>query len=829
MNRTFINSLFVSIIISLGSISATNYYVDKNASGNNNGSSWNDAWTSFSSINWGQINPGDILYISGGSSSKVYSEQLSVNASGTSGNNILITKGISPGHNGKVILDGGRSLSHNISLQGVKYVTVQYMTVRGSTGSGNVDIDGCTGLVIDSLDIYADSGHGGISIKTSSGVHLQRNYITTPANTSDQTDGIYSQKNTGKNYYHDNYIIISNSNSSPHCDGIQSYKDKDLDIYNNYVEQDNSKSSNAQGIYLTTPINGSTIRFWNNIVNHGQSNSNGLAVRNLGSTGITVSMIGNTVYGETGSDHSIWMTEMTSAPTVKNNIIHFVGTTGTGISITGAGYNNTSYNLQSNTANVRGSNAITSDPLFTNPSNRDFTLLAGSPAIDAGTALGSPYNVDKNGSPRPLGNGWDMGAYENYSGPDVTPPQLQSATINNPTQIVLFFSESLDAQSAQDQNNYSIDNGISVLSAALSSNNRDVTLTTSEHSPNQQYTVTVNNVTDLAGNTIDPQANSAQYFFEVDTTPPQLFSAFAIVPTQVTLFFSEALDPQSAQNVSNYNINNGISIIDAVLNSNNTDVTLTTSAHDTNQTYTATVSNVTDLSGNVISPNNNSADYQLIILSGPVFPIDLFGTPESEKTVTFNLSLPGNMPDLLTYHMIAFDADHGGNDPPEGHAFINGNGPLELFPGATQANGDGQTNTFAFTLPSSWWVNGVNELRFVRLYSTGYRIDSAFISLDGSTDVKGEDNIPNDFTLDQNYPNPFNPTTNISFSLPVDSKVRLSVYNLLGEKIAELVNDEFSAGTHTFSFNADGLTSGIYFYRLEAGTFLATRKMILLR
>ncbi|MCH9028404.1 MAG: metallophosphoesterase, partial [Bacteroidetes bacterium] len=172
-----------------------------------------------------------------------------------------------------------------------------------------------------------------------------------------------------------------------------------------------------------------------------------------------------------------------------------------------------------------------------------------------------------------------------------SPPELLIAAINTLTEVTLYFSKPLDPLTSQNASNYNIDNSISVISAALSSNNRDITLTTSEHTPNQQYTVTVSNVTDLSGNTIDPQANSAQYFFEVDTTPPQLFSAFAIVPTQVTLFFSEALDSQSAQNVSNYNINNGISIIDAVLNSNNTDVTLTTSAHDTNQTYTATVSN----------------------------------------------------------------------------------------------------------------------------------------------------------------------------------------------------------------------------------------------
>ncbi|MCH7964088.1 MAG: T9SS type A sorting domain-containing protein [Bacteroidetes bacterium] len=70
--------------------------------------------------------------------------------------------------------------------------------------------------------------------------------------------------------------------------------------------------------------------------------------------------------------------------------------------------------------------------------------------------------------------------------------------------------------------------------------------------------------------------------------------------------------------------------------------------------------------------------------------------------------------------------------------------------------------------------------------------------------------------------------THISFMLPVDSKVRIAVYNLLGEEVVELANSEFVFGSHTFSFDADGFTSGIYFYKVSAQNFIAIRKMIIL-
>ena len=104
-----------------------------------------------------------------------------------------------------------------------------------------------------------------------------------------------------------------------------------------------------------------------------------------------------------------------------------------------------------------------------------------------------------------------------------------------------------------------------------------------------------------------------------------------------------------------------------------------------------------------------------------------------------------------------------------------------------------------------------------------------FKIMDGATDVKEVAEIPKEFNLDQNYPNPFNPSTNIRFALPADVNVKLDVYNTLGEKVAELVNGPMTAGSYSIAFNAASLPSGIYFYRIEAGSNVAVRKMILMK
>jgi len=89
--------------------------------------------------------------------------------------------------------------------------------------------------------------------------------------------------------------------------------------------------------------------------------------------------------------------------------------------------------------------------------------------------------------------------------------------------------------------------------------------------------------------------------------------------------------------------------------------------------------------------------------------------------------------------------------------------------------------------------------------------------------------IPNDFILKQNYPNPFNPSTNIEYSIPSESFVELKVYDVLGDDVASLVNEQQQAGVYRADFTASNLSSGVYFYKLQAGSFIETKKMILLR
>jgi hypothetical protein len=107
---------------------------------------------------------------------------------------------------------------------------------------------------------------------------------------------------------------------------------------------------------------------------------------------------------------------------------------------------------------------------------------------------------------------------------------------------------------------------------------------------------------------------------------------------------------------------------------------------------------------------------------------------------------------------------------------------------------------------------------------------AAWVFVPGSTSVQQTSNeTPSSFLLEQNYPNPFNPSTNIQFALPQSGYVTLEVFSVTGERVDVLISEELSAGKCNYEWNGSNLTSGIYFYKLQVGSFIETKKMVLMR
>jgi hypothetical protein len=144
---------------------------------------------------------------------------------------------------------------------------------------------------------------------------------------------------------------------------------------------------------------------------------------------------------------------------------------------------------------------------------------------------------------------------------------------------------------------------------------------------------------------------------------------------------------------------------------------------------------------------------------------------------------------------------------------------------------------FATGLPrsvvaSDFDQDGKTDIAIVSSVAAG--VDSLFVLYNlggGTVGIQNQEieEIPTSHLLSQNFPNPFNPTTTIKFSIPEASVVILKIYNILGEEVKTLVNEFKEIGNHTTQLDASSLSSGIYLYRMKAGSFVETKKMILLR
>ncbi len=114
------------------------------------------------------------------------------------------------------------------------------------------------------------------------------------------------------------------------------------------------------------------------------------------------------------------------------------------------------------------------------------------------------------------------------------------------------------------------------------------------------------------------------------------------------------------------------------------------------------------------------------------------------------------------------------------------------------------------------------------------KVDSVYQNIEVKPDsvivrIKNQNEVQSEFTLFQNYPNPFNPSTTITYSIQKQSNVSLKIYDLLGNEVANLINEEKSPGTYKIKFNGNNLTSGVYFYRLQSDSFSDTKKFILMK
>ncbi|MCI0550380.1 MAG: T9SS type A sorting domain-containing protein [Anaerolineae bacterium] len=204
--------------------------------------------------------------------------------------------------------------------------------------------------------------------------------------------------------------------------------------------------------------------------------------------------------------------------------------------------------------------------------------------------------------------------------------------------------------------------------------------------------------------------------------------------------------------------------------------------------------------------------------------------------ITYNFSVSSTASYVLWCRVIAPNA----NDDSfwirmDGGSWINWN---NIAPGSTSWTWD---DVQSFSLSS-----GSHTLT-VAYREDGAQLDKIYITNSGTTpsgtgstatncgagkefsDLSLDEAMPTGFSLSDNYPNPFNPTTVITFQLPVDSEVSLEIYNINGELVMQLASGKFASGRHEITFDAKGLASGVYFYRLRAGSFAQTKRMLLVK
>lgn len=438
----------VFLYFSTFSIMGKNYYVDKYASGSNNGTSWKNAWNSFSMIEWSRLESGDVLFISGGKDSTIYNETLKIGASGNEKSLLTVMKGLDSAHNGKVIID--------LPDDGIEIIKKSYLRIsnidlknvahgvyiRGAN-TGDVNV-----IYLDSLKVSNSTKQGAISINgwsptesdaTIDSVFIMNCTLSTSHPTTHQTDVIYAQY-CNNLFILNNTITVTSKIKGSHTDAIQFVHNiKNITIANNTINNfTNSDLNNKSNGVMGADLVGKGL-FYNNIIYapNFKTSGNNVFMYTNGKTSDTAGswyIYNNIFIG--GGTVKLFSIEDRDAR-IKNNIFYSISP-GTGQLFFKVPLNDWSrldYNLygqnngikKNKIINFEGSKSMDQihlwgaelhgidrqDPLFETPFI-NLHLRKGSPALKNGVNLNFLFNKDKNGVERPKKGKWDLGCYQNF-------------------------------------------------------------------------------------------------------------------------------------------------------------------------------------------------------------------------------------------------------------------------------------------------------------------------------------------------------------------------------------------------------------------------------
>jgi hypothetical protein len=422
--------LIISIIPQMAS--AANWYVDNSVASSGNGTSWANAWKYFSNIKWTNVNGGDTIYISGGSTNQTYSQPLTVGAGGTAGSPITITKGIDAGHNGKVIIDGAGADATGVFDNGYNYVVIQHLASQnwGSSAFGVRYVSACVILQYNTANVGNTGGTSSSydyeirGVTGPYGVIVQNNIGHNPTNSATDTDTIWTSSNNSV-LIQNNVLYIENINPNAHADCWQSYQDAQVTFRNNYCAHPNGGLNN-HGFWLTDTVTGGTLQVYNNIVYMPVGDELAASHWNAdaGWNG-KAQFWNNTIYG----GYYCFQFVNTPHSALENNICWpTAGHIGINIVSGNLAAANVNHNLiwapNATIASVNGNNltwaqwqalnydrnGVNANPQFTNVASQIFTLQSTSPAIQAGAII-SQFTTDINGFSRSQYSPYDIGAY----------------------------------------------------------------------------------------------------------------------------------------------------------------------------------------------------------------------------------------------------------------------------------------------------------------------------------------------------------------------------------------------------------------------------------